>query len=374
MSYSFKDLQEAILGKKKTLNFKNTTIRFKDTLFIDRPLTLRNLHAEKNSSFDGKENRPLIVVTSPNVTLINVKFFGIIKGKITKKQDDDRKPLLEIQTSHFKVLNCSFENGTGEGVLVKPGKSGSISGPAVMGYNYRSTKLKNLRSKDKLNLIANIKALNMGRDAVAVSSNGKKGLSIRNVIIYNITLLDRSFYRGAVEVSNGCENIQVWKVRAYNAENGYGVDIQDHGDGAPNRNIKIEDVVAKDCKHVIKTANSNKKHQDLELIDIKSINCPAPIDISNTDGVTIKNLRITNKKKKFENEPIRFDNCQDITITDFRIRTTKTFDKSAIRLEGNRGNWLKLKGNNSVKKLKKTTDLVKVNNKQSVTGDDKVDR
>ncbi len=97
-----------------------------------------------------------------------------------------------------------------------------------------------------------------GRDLVSISG-GNRGQRIRNVSVENVRL-KKGYLRGAVEVSDGTDNITVRHVYAEQAV--YAIDVQDHASArkktaetahpcAPNTNVILEDVLAVDCRHAI---------------------------------------------------------------------------------------------------------------------------
>jgi hypothetical protein len=146
---------------------------------------------------------------------------------------------------------------------------------------------------------------------------------VENILCYN------SHYRGAVEVSDGSDNITVRKV--YAEDSLYAVDVQDHGKPKQvNTNVVVQDVYAVRCKHAIRTANRPHGHANLTIRDIISEECIAPIRISNTDNMVLQNVRISNHKE--QNPPISVWNCAGISIRDITFSDT-AYDGEAILLK-----------------------------------------
>lgn len=155
----------------------------------------------------------------------------------------------------------------------------------------------------------------MGRDAVSLSG-GNRGQRIRNVTVENVRL-KVGYFRGAVEVSDGTDNITIRHVHAESAL--YAIDVQDHGQGsAPNTNVTLEDVTAVNCRHVIRTANHPLGHTNLALSDFTARNCRRPVQISNTTHVRIKNLAIVNKPAA-ETSRITLHHCDDVVLENVMV-------------------------------------------------------
>jgi hypothetical protein len=184
----------------------------------------------------------------------------------------------------------------------------------------------------------------MGRDVVSLSG-GCGGQRVRGVTVENVRL-KRGYYRGAVEVSDGADNITVRHVHAEDAV--YAIDVQDHGawqpgkpaPSAPNTNISIENVTALNCKHVIRTANHPLGHSNLTLRGFTGRNCREPILLSNTRHVRIENLALINETET-KKPPITLRNCDDVQLRHVTIVGLKegrealaTPDSTNVKIEG----------------------------------------
>ena len=172
-------------------------------------------------------------------------------------------------------------------------------------------------------VIQDIKAFRMGRDAISISG-GNNGLRVRDVTVRNVRL-ERGFHRGAVEVSDGADNVTVRDVYAQDAV--YAIDVQDHGKpSAPNTNIVIENVEAVRCKHIIRTANSPRGHENLTLRNFVGKECALPVQISNTKHVRIEQLSILNHTDR-KSPPIRLQSCEDVLLKGVTIQTQAFHDE-----------------------------------------------
>jgi len=153
------------------------------------------------------------------------------------------------------------------------------------------------------------------RDVVSISGSSGNGPKIRNVLVDNIRCYD-SRLRGAVEVSDGTDNITVRKVYAESAV--YALDVQDHKKpGQSNRNVVIEDIYAVHCKHVIRTANSRKGHDNLTVRDITGRQCAIPIQISHTANVYLSNVRILDHESG--KPPVQISDCHGVFVRDVAV-------------------------------------------------------
>jgi hypothetical protein len=254
-----------------------------EPLIIKKPLTLKGLNARLPT---GLGRTSLITVTAENVTLTDLE----LHGNYDSVDQDNRAALINIHKGGFRVERCWFFDGSKDGVQISP--EAGVDADIVGGT------------------IRDIKGFRMGRDAVSISG-GTEGRKIRNVSVENVSLI-KGYLRGAVEVSDGTDNITVRNVYAEDCV--YAVDVQDHRkDCASNTNVIIENVTAVNCKHILRTANSPRGHAGLVLHNFKGINCEAPINIKNTEGVSINGLTILDHRSE-KSPPVSFQNCQNVQI------------------------------------------------------------
>jgi hypothetical protein len=175
--------------------------------------------------------------------------------------------------------------------------------------------------------VRDIKAFRMGRDAVSLSG-GNNGLRVRDVSVRNVRL-ERGYHRGAVEVSDGSDNVTVRDVYAQDAV--YAIDVQDHGKpSAPNTKVLIENVEAVRCKHIIRTANGPRGHEHLTLRNFVGKDCTLPVQISHTKHVRIEQLTILNHTDG-KSPPIRLQSCEDVLLKSVTIQS-QAFPDDPIRL------------------------------------------
>ena len=276
-------------------------IELASPLVIRKAITLRGLNAALPRSL-GKTS--LVVVESPGVTICDCEFHGNYDSVSQK----DRAPLVRIQQGDFKVERCMFFDGSKDGVNITPAE-GDARRDIIGG------------------VIRDIKAFRMGRDAVSISG-GNNGLKVRNVTVENVRL-EKSYHRGAVEVSDGTDNISVKNVYAEEAV--YAIDVQDHGKpSAPNTNVTIENIEAVRCKHILRTANGPRGHENLTLRNFSGRECALPLQISHTRHVRIEQLTIlahTDAKLP----PIRLERCEDVVLVGVTVQS-KSFADNPIRI------------------------------------------
>ena len=270
-----------------------------EPLTINKKLTLKGLSARLPKGL-GKTS--LVIVKARGVTLKDIT----LHGNYDSVSQDNRAPLIIIRKGDFRVENCKFYDSTKDGVKICPEKKGNdIVGGTVK----------------------NIEAFRIGRDAVSISG-GNRGQKVRDITVENVRLV-KGYLRGAVEISDGTDNITVRNVYAEKCP--YAIDVQDHrGRSAPNTNITVEDVTAVNCKHIIRTANSNRGHSGLTLRKFKGITCKEPVRISNTSDVTIEGLTI--EKHHSRHRPVLLRNCSGVTIKNVSIEATR-FTRKLMRMK-----------------------------------------
>jgi hypothetical protein len=221
------DLQEVIdaAAFDATITFDaKRCLEISKSITVRRPLRLSGL----NARLPKKVGRtPILLVAAEGVTLSELE----LHGNYDSVSQDDRAPLIHVTKGRFKAERCVFCDASKDGIMVEPERSASDIVDVV---------------------IRDIKAQRMGRDAVSISG-GNRGQRVRNVLVENVRL-QRGYFRGAVEVSDGTDSVTVRHVYAEDAV--YAIDVQDHGTtSAPNTNVLLEDVTAVNCKHVVHVWN-----------------------------------------------------------------------------------------------------------------------
>ncbi len=166
------------------------------------------------------------------------------------------------------------------------------------------------------------------RDLVSING-GYNGKKVRNVLVENIRNY-QSKLRGAVEVSNGVDNITVRKVFAQ--ECAYAVDVQDHrNEQQINQHVVLEDIYALDCRHAIRTANIPIGHHNLSIRNVTAERCPRPLQISHTEMVSLEGVRILDHPDS-EYPPLDINNCDGLTVSDVKIRNSN-YGGAALRVK-----------------------------------------
>lgn len=143
-----------------------------------------------------------------------------------------------------------------------------------------------------------------------------------------VTQKVRAPLRGVVEVSNGTDQITVHKVYAENCI--YAIDLQDHNKQEINHNIIINDVYALNCRHAIRTANQPFGHANVTIMNITAEQCRQPLQVSNTDHVMIRDIRIIDNTE--QDALMKIKNCNGLTIRDVIIMNG-TSDVAGILVE-----------------------------------------
>ena len=278
-------------------------------LVVRKPLTLRGLNARLPKGL-GKTS--LVVVDAEGVTITDVE----LHGNYDSVSQQARAPLVKIHAGNFRLERCKFYDSSKDGVEVTPKRG---SGDIVAG------------------VIKDIDAFRIGRDAVSITG-GNRGQRVRDVTVENVSL-KKGYKRGAVEVSDGTDNITVRNVYAERCP--YAIDVQDHGKGsAPNTNVVIENVEAVQCRHIIRTANRPLGHANLTLRNFTGRGCAYPVQISHTKNVAIEDLKILGHTSG-RHPPIGLKNCHGVTLKNVTVQTSTFADKpiqqtkcSGVNVEG----------------------------------------
>lgn len=268
---------------------------------IRKPLTLVGLRAQLPEKLG---NTPLVVVEAKGVTVTDFE----LTGNADSVPQSERAPLLIIHAGEFRVERGRFLNSSKDGVMIDGDE---------------------LKDEDLVGgVVRDIIGRGVVRDVVSISGSNGKGRRIRNVLVDNVRCYD-SRLRGAVEVSDGTDNITVRKVYAESAV--YAIDVQDHNQsGQSNRNVVIEDVYAVRCKHAIRTANSRKGHSNLTVRDVTAEQCTIPVQISHTDNVHLSNVRVLDHEGG--KPPIHLQDCHGVSVRDIVLESISS-KAAALLLE-----------------------------------------
>jgi hypothetical protein len=267
------------------------------TIQIQKPVTVRGFKA----CLPPKRGRtPILIVEAPDVTLTGFE----LRGNYDSVSQENRAPLIHVKRGGFRIERCTFRDGSKDGIMVAPDDGvGDIVG----------------------GIIRDIEGHRMARDLVSLSG-GNGGLRIRDVTVENVRLKE-GFLRGAVEISDGADNITVRNVMAEDAV--YALDVQDHGPTngttgtacAPNTRVVIEDVTATRCKHILRTANHAQiGHAGLTLRNFTGWDCAQPVRISNTTRVLVEHLTVINEKVP-GTPAIALRNSHNVLIRDVTVQS-----------------------------------------------------
>ncbi len=266
----------------------NRVLTLSSPVTIRKPLTVAGLRARLPEKLG---NASLLVVESSGVAITDFE----LTGNADSVPQNERAPLIVIHAGAFRVERGTFLNSSKDGVMID---GDGTAGEDLVG-----------------GVVRDIVGRGVIRDTVSISGSSGKGRRIRNILVDNVRCYD-SRLRGAVEVSDGSDNITVRKVYAEGAV--YAIDVQDHDQpGQANRNVVIEDVYAVRCKHALRTANSRKGHANLTIRDITAAQCTIPVQISHTENVNLSGVRVLDHSGK---SPIQITDCSGVSVRDVLIQ------------------------------------------------------
>jgi hypothetical protein len=266
----------------------NRVLTLFNAVTIRKPITVLGLHARLPEKLG---NMSLLVVESKGVVITDFELIG----NADSVPQSERAPLMAIYAGDFRVERGRFINSSKDGVM--------IDGD-------------HLKDEDLVGgVVRDIVGRGVVRDTVSISGSSGHGRKIRNVLVDNVRCYD-SRLRGAVEVSDGTDNITIRKVYAEGAV--YALDVQDHNQpDQSNRNVVIEDVFAVRCKHAIRTANSRKGHANLTVRNITGQQCAIPVQISHTANVHLSNVRVLDHESG--KSPIQISDCRGVSVRDVLV-------------------------------------------------------
>ena len=276
---------------------RNSVLTLSTPILIDKPLTLRGMHAKLPERLG---NTSLVIVRVAGVRFTDFE----LHGNANSVSQDDRAPLLRIHAADFAIERGLFADSSKDGVMIEAEDKDIIGG-----------------------VVRDVVGVGVIRDTVSISG-GSQGARIRNVLVDNVRAY-RSSRRGAVEVSDGTDNVTVRKVFA--EECVYAVDVQDHNrPHQDNRNVVVQDIYAVRCKHALRTSNSPKGHINLTVRDVTAERCRIPVQVSHTDNVVLDNVRVIDHDSA--DTPIAVANCNGLSIRNVTIMNT-TCKRAALLVQ-----------------------------------------
>jgi len=147
----------------------------------------------------------------------------VLTGNRGSIWDKLRQSMVVLRGSNFHLERGQLINSSRDGISVGTSKTRDIDG----------------------GVIRDILGIRNGRETVSLSTAKNGGPRTRNIVVDNIRSY-RSSARGALEVSDGVENIIVRNIYAEDSFSALG--IQDHKEpDQANKNITISNVFAKNC-------------------------------------------------------------------------------------------------------------------------------
>jgi hypothetical protein len=255
-------------------------------IIISKPLTLKGINAALPENLG---NTPLIEVKSEGVTITDF----VLRGNAATVSQDDRAALLTVFFGDFRIERGRVENSSKEGIEVDQQE---FPNPIDGG------------------VIRDIVGRGCVRDVISLGGPAGPEPHIQNILVENIRGYNSS-KRGTVEVSDGCVNVTVRKI--FTEDCFYAIDIQDHNKQEINRNVLIDDVYALRCTHAVRTANHLNGHSNLTLMNITAEQCKKTFYVSNTENVTIQNVKIVGYTG--EGPAISVTNCNGLTVRDITL-------------------------------------------------------
>jgi hypothetical protein len=299
------DLQAVIdaapVGATITCDAKRS-LEISKSITIRQALTLTGLHARLPKKLG---RTPILIVAAKGVNLSDLE----LHGNYDSVPQKERAPLIHVTKGKFRIERCVFCDATKDGVMVTPTKSDGDIVDVV---------------------VRNIKAYRMGRDAVSIAGGDRgQGTCVRNVLVEDVRL-ERGYLRGAVEVSDGTDNVTVRRVYAKDAK--YAIEVHDHGQRVPNTNILLEDVTAVNCYAALLGGDNKRGHKNLTLRRFTATDCKEPVRIKHYANVLIEDLTITNRDFNARRRPML---PEDLTITNrdkFNSSQIRLIDCQSVRL------------------------------------------
>ncbi len=276
---------------------RNRKLTLSTPILIDKPLTLRGMYARLPERLG---NTSLVIVQAAGVRFTDFE----LHGNADSVPQDDRAPLLRIHAGDFAVERGLFVDSSKDGVMIEAGDKDLVGG-----------------------VVRDVVGMGVIRDTVSISG-GSAGARIRNVLVDNVRAY-RSSRRGAVEVSDGTDNVTVRKVFA--EECVYAVDVQDHNrPHQDNRNVVVQDIYAVRCKHALRTSNTPKGHINLTIRDVTAERCRIPVQVSHTNNVVLDTIRVLDHDAA--DTPMAIANCNGLSIRNVTIMNT-TCKRAALLVQ-----------------------------------------
>ncbi|KAJ8906831.1 hypothetical protein NDN08_003317 [Rhodosorus marinus] len=248
------------------------------------PMTIRKLRVVLRSS----EGIPMIKILARSVTMTEFELIGnnkMVAGTA-------REALVQVFKSAFHIARGTFRNSTKDGVQVR-----SIAGaPPITG-----------------GVLRDLVGRHNHRDLVSLTTlDGGKSLT-RNIVVENIRAYG-SRDRGAVEISDGVEDIFVRSVYAENCY--YAVSIQDHGVSELEtiRRVFVSNVVAVRSHFAVVSQVESIRHGDVSISRVIAKNCEQALELKNLDWVRVDDVRVI--AASTTGYPVEIKNCKDLKIRD----------------------------------------------------------
>ncbi|KAJ8903431.1 hypothetical protein NDN08_004539 [Rhodosorus marinus] len=256
-----------------------------NAISIRSRITIRGVRAKLKS---GVGLTAIFKVLEPGVIIEDF----VLTGNKDSVKEAFRMSLILVFKSDVTIRNGVFYDSSQNGVAVRANQGASD----IVG-----------------GLLENLEGHGCERDVVSISTrdNGLRGT--RNITVKNIRAY-KSRKKGAVEVSDGAEDIIVDNIYAERCV--YAVDIQDHSKGKleSNNRIKISNVHAYRCKFAVRSETTDIGHSDIEISDVYARGCTRTMSLKNIMNLTIYNVR--SEGNKGTGNAIELMNCDNLVLRD----------------------------------------------------------
>mmetsp|Transcript_22252 Transcript_22252/g.89831 ORF Transcript_22252/g.89831 Transcript_22252/m.89831 type:complete len:410 (-) Transcript_22252:269-1498(-) len=246
-----------------------------------------------------------IRIMADGVTIENLNAVGNL-GTV---DPSERAALLEIKGSNFLIDGANFYNSSRDGIECRannteqavPVRNGIIRN--IYGNGNRSDTVKISTGNLGLTKTYNITVENVvAENCPITASNGNTSGTAQY---------------GAVEVTDGSQEITVKNVQAYNCR--YGMVIQDHGNpDQVNHNIWASNISAEDSVYAVVTELNDFGHSNVTVANVTATRVQNPVYMFYLTNVTFSDVTIVNSTTT--SSTVALDNVNNFSLEKVRVK------------------------------------------------------
>mmetsp|Transcript_23156 Transcript_23156/g.92535 ORF Transcript_23156/g.92535 Transcript_23156/m.92535 type:complete len:416 (-) Transcript_23156:289-1536(-) len=253
-------------------------------ILVLKPMTIRTIRVVLNST----NPVPLLRIFAKSVTITDFE----LVGNNMVISDSRMEALMQVFRGGFHIARGTFRNSTMDGVTVRS----IYGGPPITG-----------------GVLRDLIGTGNNRDLVSLSTGNGGQATTKNIVVENIRAYG-SRDRGAVEISDGVEDIFVRNVYAIDCYCAVSIQNRGRSELQTIRRVFVSNVIAVGSDFAIVSRVESIRHGDVSISRVIAKNCRKALELQNLDWVRVDDVRVI--APKTTGYALEIVNCKHLKIRD----------------------------------------------------------